>query len=142
MAGILKRVIRIRKLRERVAKLELQQLENNRRAQEALIGALADRVVESNENIQGALAEDVIRHHAFALRSEMQRRRETAVLARHVQRVEGQRQGVVSLARSRKTAETANEIREKVEQAEADQKDQKRLDEVGIQGWWRKQVPG
>lgn len=142
MGAILGRVIRIRKIREQLAQQDLVEkqgvLQEHTRALEDLHARVSDSAKES----VGAGAEGLTRHHAFALRSEMQRRRREAELRRAQVALERQRSQLQHLARDRQAAEELNDLQIQRDMEEAMQRDQRKLDDIAAQGWQRKQDKG
>ena len=142
MGAILGRVIRIRKIREQLAQQELAEkqgvMNEHARALEALHARVSDSAAES----VGGGAEGLSRHHAFALRSEMQRRRREAELRRAQAALERQRAQLQHVARDRQAAEELHDIQLQQEAEVSMQKDQRQLDDMASLGWQRRQGKG
>lgn len=135
MGAILKRMIRLRELEERRAQIEVneavQAVETHRRG----LNELDARVEASHGG--ACTVEDFSRHHAFALRSEMQRRRQEHALAQAQVRTDETRARLLEVARSRQAIEEVNRAQLEREQDERRKRGQKVLDETGLGGWWR-----
>lgn len=142
MGAILGRVIRIRKIREQLAQQDLVEKQGVLHEHARALEALHERVNDSAKESVGAGAEGLTRHHAFALRSEMQRRRRETELRRARAALERQRSQLQHLARDRQAAQELNNMQIQRDLEEAMAKDQRKLDDIAAQGWQRKQDKG
>ena len=138
MGAILERIIRLRKLAEQRARLEAHEAQMEQEAQRRGLEDLAKRVADSHGS-DTSDPEEVARHHAFALRSEMNRRQRVQALEVASQRAEERREQLLEVSRGRRVIEEVQRAEEERERVEALKKEQKELDETGIGGWWRSQ---
>lgn len=132
----LQRMHRIAAHQERVARLELLEAELHRNTHQ-------QHVDEAGRSVTAALAhpahdqEDHLHRHGFALRMEMNRRAAERKLIERQREVGVRREALESTSREKGKLSRLIELREAAERAEADLRDQRRLDETGLLGWWR-----
>jgi flagellar export protein FliJ len=137
MGAILKRIIRLRRLDEQQARLSMVEARMKEDEQAQQLVELGSRVAVSHRGATGERAELVTRHHAFALRSEMVRRRGEAELRQTQAQVEERREHLQSITRHRQLVQELSRLESAREREESDRRDQKVLDETGLRGWWR-----
>lgn len=141
MASVLRTIHRIRKYREHSARVELTDAETRAAAQKDRLDLTLKTMSRSRSGVQTADADDVAARHVYALRMEMVRRHEEAALAERLQEVEQRRGVVVAAATEARIAERVAEIREEAAAVRKQDQDRHLLDELGSQGWWRRQQP-
>lgn len=132
----LQRMHRIAAHQERVARLELALAEHHRTVHQR-------HVDEAGQSLLEALAhecndqEDHVFRHGFALRMEMNRRAAERKLIERQREVGTRREALETTSREKGKLTRLIELREAIERAECDQRDQRNLDEAGLVGWWR-----
>ncbi len=137
MGSVLERIRRIRQLDERRARLELLAKQHEQDELNRDLVAIGDRVDASHTSTLVCDAADVALHHAFALRMEMQRRQQEEKCTKHLTVVESSRESVVQASKETRVAELIEERAAAVKRKIAAAKEQRALDEMGIQGWYR-----
>ena len=138
MADILKHLERLRNHEKRQARIELTEAQNEKSMAEV---ELAENVAHV-EKIRSSTSEDdpmeVARYHAFRLRMEMTRRRQSSRLNGASDRVDVCRDRLDNAVRRAQTIEKLLEQRADEAAREARKNEATMLDELGLQGWWRK----
>jgi len=138
MDGVIRCIHRLRKYREREARLELVRAEDEARTQEARLHATNASIERSRATAGSTSAAEMARHHTFALRMEMVRRREeTCLLERQVE-VSDRRQEVRRAATDARIVELIADSREAAEAEALQTASNHQLDELGLQRWWRR----
>jgi flagellar export protein FliJ len=132
----LQRMHRIAAHQERIARLELAEAEQARSTHQR-------HVEEAGRSVTLALQhpsedqEDHLHRHGYALRMEMSRRAAERRLFERQREVGVRREHLESTSREKGKLSRMIELREAAERAEADQRDQRRMDETGLLAWWR-----
>lgn len=137
MNGI-KKMQRLAKHRERVAKIELANAEEQRVRQEALVeqtsaaisGALGSQYIDPLDPV------DQQNRHSYALRMEMERRGAQRSLYEQTREVESRQEHVTAASRETGTYDRLIEIRNAALAAERSRVEQHHLDEAGLTSWW------
>lgn len=138
MNSTLRRIQRLRSYQERLSRLDVVQAETDRDRLSEERDATIEQVRVSRQNTASNDPDSLARHHAFALRKEMQRRGEDDAVARSEEVVANREIVWRAADKERRVAENLVEHREERHRWELAQRDQRALDEVALQGWWRK----
>jgi hypothetical protein len=113
--------------------------ERERHDQEALVQDTENRIAASRA--QGDLdAHDLLRRHAFALRMEMTRRKQTEVLDDRARAAMWRMERWKSAKQAERIVDLVAENREAEGAAALRQTEQRSLDEAGLQGWLRRRA--
>ena len=139
MANVLERIRKIRELDERRARLKLLDSQRQFDDMNRDLTSIGQRVEASHSRTQHQDAAEVARHHAFALQMEMQRRQQQAQCVKHLELVDQDRRSVLEASRETKVAELVVERAAEVLRRLAAAKENRSLDEMGTQGWFRGQ---
>ena len=138
MADILKHLERLRNHEKRQARIELTEARTEQTE-------IEERLVEDQahvEEIRNSTIDndpmEVARYHAFRLRMEMNRRNQSARLTSASERVDVCRGRLDNAVRRAQTIEKLLEQRADESAREARKNEATMLDELGLQGWWRK----
>lgn len=130
-------LMRIRRIRERLAELAWLEAQAAQRDQEEKTRENARRAAESHASANDA-SHDVMLHHLFALQLEVQSRRDLADLAQKAARTRSE-QGRMRAARvDAKVAERVRDTRVEEQALEASRPAQAQMDELGMNAWWRR----
>ena len=138
MSSVLPKLYRIRKYREHTARRDLVDAQDAQRAHEDRLRQNADQVATSRGEASVEDPMDLARHHAYALRMEMDRRRETSQLSKRQREVVRRMSDVRHAAMATRTVERLAEMRQEVDTHEARRTEQRQLDELGLLGWSRR----
>ena len=138
MADVLKHLQRLREHEKKQAQMELAKAE---RAEEAQV----ERVEENARSVRDARsatseddAAEVARYHAFRLRMEMTRRREVGRLEKRKADVHSARDALNESVKKVRTLDKLIENREEEAAKEARKAEGTLMNELSLQGWWRK----
>ena len=137
MANVIRRIHKLRKYREQEARMDLLEAEAQCRNSEDRLAGTNDKIARSRANCSDDVSE-LARHHAYALRMEMVRRRDEAQLLQNKRQVSQSRGRVQHAAREAKIVETLADNRDADRAAEVAQRTQRGLDDAALQAWWRK----
>lgn len=138
MADILKHLERLRNHEKRQARIELTEAQVE---QTDIEQKLQDNQAHVDETRNSTIDNDpmeVARYHAFRLRMEMTRRNQSDRLQGVSERVDTCRTRLDSAVRRAQTIEKLLEQRADEAAREARKNEATMLDELGLQGWWRK----
>ena len=138
MADVLKHLERLSKYAKREARLEMAEAEEAMVHQQEVIAENAQRVDDERENHVIDDPMEVARYHAFRLRMEMLRRREVEKLTTRTERVDNARGHLDGAIRRAQTIERLLELKSERQAAEDRKTESNILDELGLQGWWRR----
>lgn len=137
MTTVLRKLHRLRQYEETNSRLDWIAAERDRRDQEALVQDTENRIAASRA--QGNQdAEDLLRHHAFALRMEMTRRKQVEVLDDRARAASWRMDRWKSAKQAERIVDLVAENREAEGAALARQREQRSLDEAGLVGWLRR----
>jgi flagellar export protein FliJ len=137
MADVLKHLQKLREHEKKQAQLDLAKAQRAEDAQRGKIEANAQKVRDAQENTQENDAAEVARYHAFRLRMEMIRRRESGRLQKRQNQVMVAREVLNHSVRQVRTLDHLIENREKEEAKEARKVDNDLMNELSVQAWWR-----
>jgi flagellar export protein FliJ len=137
MADVLKHLQKLREHEKKQAQLDLAKAQRAEDAQRGKIEANAQKVRDAQENTQENDAAEVARYHAFRLRMEMIRRRESGRLQKRQNQVMVAREVLNHSVRQVRTLDHLIENREKEEAKEARKVDNELMNELSVQAWWR-----
>ena len=132
----LQRMRRLAAHRERLARLDLVEAENARAATQSQVDEASRQMTRALEH-PCVDQEDHYLRHGFALRMETNRRAAERRLFERQREVGARREVLEAASREKGKFARLCELREAAERAEIEARDQRRLDEVGILGWWR-----
>jgi len=138
MADILKHLERLRNHEKRQARIELTEAQNEKDVAEVELAENVSHVQEIRDSTSADDPMEVARYHAFRLRMEMTRRRQSSRLNGASDRVDMCRNRLDSAVRRAQTIEKLLEQRADEAAREARKNEATMLDELGLQGWWRK----
>ena len=138
MADVLKHLERLSKYAKREARVKMAEAEKAMAKQQEVIADNAQHVNDERENHVVDDPMEVARYHAFRLRMEMLRRREVEKLSTRTERVNSARGFLDGAIRRAQTIERLLELKEERQSTEARKTESKILDELGLQGWWRR----
>jgi flagellar biosynthesis chaperone FliJ len=97
----------------------------------------AQRVVDARAGTQENDASEVARYHAFRLRMEMIRRRETGRLQERQNQVSFARENLDHSVRQVRTLDKLIENREEETAKDARKAENELMNELSVQAWWR-----
>ncbi|MEL6348725.1 MAG: flagellar FliJ family protein, partial [Myxococcota bacterium] len=138
MRGTLIALPSIRDHQKRVAGLEYMEAEHQRTAQEAHLNALDEEVAAVRI---GADEEDacwMAQRQSWCLQMEMRRRTEQRQLDQRTAEAERRRETLEAARQQARIVELVIEHAEDAAAAEARRAEQRRNNEIGMQGWWRR----
>jgi flagellar export protein FliJ len=138
MADILKHLERLRNHEKREARINLASAETEKDEAEEALEANRHRIDEIRQGVIDNDPLEVARYHAFRLRMEMHRRTESGKLSSAVGRVDTCRTRLNLAIRQAQTMEKLIQNRADEAAREARKNEATMLDELGLQGWWRK----
>jgi len=138
MADVLKHLQRLREHEKKQAQMELAKAERAEEAQAARVEENARRVEAAREGTQENDAAEVARYHAFRLRMEMMRRREVGRLQKRQHAVSDARNILNDSVRQARTLDKLIESKEEEAAKEARKSEEILMNELSLQGWWRK----
>ena len=138
MDEVVRRIHRLRKYAEREARLKLMEASGRTTACEARLGETNRRIDQSRAQCNENRAGDMAAHHEYALKMEMVRRHNEMDLIRKQREEFGARNSVKKAAMEARIMEKVADSREAEVAADVAQKNQVGLDEIGLQGWWRR----
>ena len=135
--SVLPQLHRLRKYREHTARRELLDAQMAQDAAEDKIKRAAESVALSRADTEETDPADLARHHAYALRMELTRRRDEAGLSKRRGDVARRTSDVRSAAVAARTVERLAEIRDETTATARRRSNQRKLDELGMVGWKR-----
>ncbi len=139
MKSVLDRIHRLKKYTEQCAQMDLAEAETIAEAQAQRVSR-ANFLVEDSYANCGASIGDIAQHHAFALRTEMTRRKDEAQLVMMRREVSDKRKDVIAASVDKKVVELVAEHRASEQLQNAARKTQRQLDEAALQVWIRRTV--
>jgi flagellar export protein FliJ len=138
MADVLKHLQKLREHEKKQAQMDLAKAERAEETQAARLEENARTVKAVRKGTQEDDAAEVARYHAFRLRMEMIRRREVGRLQKRQDAVSSARDHLNDSVRQVRTLDKLIENREEEAAKEARKSEQNLMNELSIQGWWRK----
>lgn len=135
-AAVMRQIHRIRKYQEQDTRVAWLSAEQERQNREASLDQTQRQINASRDNAAGDV-EALVRHHAYALRMEMVRRRQAEQVRDQQRTVDFHQDRWRHANREAKVVERIAETREESMRWAEQQLEQRRLDECGMQGWWR-----
>ena len=138
MADSLAKLQRMRDRERKAARLELARAERAKASQAARLEENRHQARNARTLAQSIDPVELARYHAFQLRMEMARRRETTRLEKREQDVERKQAKLVEAMREARVVELVAEVRAEQEALEARRQESGVLDEVGLQSWFRR----
>lgn len=138
MADILKHLERLRSHEKRQARIDLTEAQSEKSEIEDVLAENHAHVEETRNSTIDNDPMEVARYHAFRLRMEMTRRNQNDRLNSVSGRVDNCRDRLDSAVRRAQTIEKLLEQRADEAAREARKNEAAMLDELGLQGWWRK----
>lgn len=136
--SVLPQLHRLRKYKEHTARRDLLDAQAAQRATEEKIRCTEERVAVSRAQAKTTDPAEMARHHAYALRMELSRRRDEAGLIKRRGEVARRRTEVRTAAVAARTVERLAEMREELTSTERRRTEQHRLDELGMMSWNRR----
>ena len=127
---------RLAEHRERMARIELAQAELDRVAQQEVVDDTSGRMQEALQAPSPAI-EDHVHRHAYALRMEMARRGAERRRMDRQRDVSNRRDALGLASREKGQLGKLIELRDEQLRHEAGRREQRFLDEAGMQSWWR-----
>ena len=139
MAGdALKTLVRVRKIRERQAEMEVAVARAAKAEQQAIAEATQQKVRDSLNHANIHSGEDLARGHLFALHLEVGVRHDLSTLELKRRAVRESRGRHDAARMSRRVVESVHEVNVARADAEAQRPANQALDELGIAAWWRR----
>ena len=138
MADILKHLERLRNHEKRQARIELTEARSEQTEIEQQLVENQAYVEEVRNSTIDNDPMEVARYHAFRLRMEMNRRNQSTRLNSASERVDNCRDRLDNAVRRAQPIEKLLEQRADEAAREARKNEANMLDELGLQGWWRK----
>ena len=117
--------------------MDLAKAQRAEEMQRGKVEANAQKVRDAQENTQENDAAEVARYHAFRLRMEMIRRRESGRLQKRENQVMIAREVLNHSVRQVRTLDQIIENREEEEAKEARKAETELMNELSVQAWWR-----
>jgi flagellar export protein FliJ len=137
MADVIDRIQRLRKIKERAAQMEWMASDADRRAQEQEVHDLEERIVTSQQTVDGMRLSSLVNHHRYIYSLEMRRRKEEDILKEIEQEVEAKRTEMQERALERRIIDAVAEVREEERRVEDKRKETRQLGEHGVLRWRR-----
>jgi hypothetical protein len=137
MADVLKHLHKLRDHEKKQAQMDLAKAEVAEEMQRVKVEENAQKVRQAQENTQENNAAEVARYHAFRLRMEMIRRRESGRLQKRQNKVMIAREILNHSVRQVRTLDQLIENREVETAKEARKVDNELMNELSVQAWWR-----
>lgn len=137
MADVLKHLHKLREHEKKQAQMDLSKAQIAEEMQLVKIEANAQKVREAQENTQENNAAEVARYHAFRLRMEMIRRRESGRLQKRQDKVMAAREVLNQRVRQVRTLDHLIENRAEAAAKDARKIDNELMNELSVQAWWR-----
>jgi len=137
MADVLKHLHKLREHEKKQAQMDLAKAQRAEELQLEKVEKNAQRVVDAREGTQENDASEVARYHAFRLRMEMIRRRETGRLQDRKNKVSLARENLNHSVRQVRTLDKLIENQEEKAAKEARKAETELMNELSVQGWWR-----
>jgi flagellar export protein FliJ len=138
MADTLAKLLRIRDRERRTAHLALARAQHAEAKQAERLEVNQDRVRDARGLAMTADPVELARYHAFQLRMEMARRREENHLAVRAREVAVRQEKLVDAMREARLVERLQEIRADQMALDLRRAEDKEMDEVGLQSWYRR----
>ena len=138
MADVLKHLQRLREHEKKQAQMDLAKAEQAEEAQAEKVDKNARSVTQARESTLEDSAAEVARYHAFRLRMEMVRRREVGRLEKRKAAVDSARETLNESLKQVRTLDKIIENREEEAAKEARKSEENLMNELSLQGWWRK----
>ena len=138
MADVLKHLQRLREHEKKQAQMDLAKAEQAEEAQAEKVENNARSVTQARESTLEDSAAEVARYHAFRLRMEMVRRREVGRLEKRKAAVDSARETLNESLKQVRTLDKIIENREEEAAKEARKSEENLMNELSLQGWWRK----
>ncbi len=137
MADVLKHLQKLREHEKKQAQMDLAKAQRAEETQRGKVEANAQKVRDAQENTQENDAAEVARYHAFRLRMEMIRRRESGRLQKRQNQVMVAREVLNHSVRQVRTLDQLIENQEEKEAREARKVENELMNELSVQAWWR-----
>ena len=138
MADVLKHLQRLKEHEKKQAQMDLAKAEKAEEDQAEKVEINARSVAQARESTLEDSAAEVARYHAFRLRMEMVRRRETGRLEKKKKAVHSAREALNESLKQARTLDKIIENREEEAAKEARKSEENLMNELSLQGWWRK----
>ena len=139
MTDTIRRIHRLRKFEEQTRRRDLLSAENREQDNALALSATNERIRRSHSQVGENRADDMARHHAYALRMEMQRRVQQTQLDQQRRRVSWHREQWNVANREARIVERVAELREEAQAQEQRSAEQRDLDAVGMTAWWKQE---
>lgn len=137
MQDTIRRIHRLRKFEEQTRRRDLLVAENREHENREALQSTEQQVRRSQAQTSDNHVDDMARHHAFALRMEMQRRVQQSQLDHQSRRVSFHREQWNVANREARIVERVAELREEAEMVEQRHVEQRELDSLGMAAWWK-----
>jgi flagellar export protein FliJ len=137
MADVLKHLHKLREHEKKQAQMDLAKAQRAEDLQIEKVEKNAQRVVDARAGTQENDASEVARYHAFRLRMEMIRRRETGRLQERQNQVSFARENLDHSVRQVRTLDKLIENREEETAKDARKAENELMNELSVQAWWR-----
>jgi flagellar export protein FliJ len=137
MADVLKHLHKLREHEKKQAQMDLAKAQRAEDLQIEKVEKNAQRVVDARAGTQENDASEVARYHAFRLRMEMIRRRETGRLQERQNQVSFARENLDHSVRQVRTLDKLIENREEQTAKDTRKAENELMNELSVQAWWR-----